>query len=270
MHLFYIIALAGLAASSPTSPKVPGPSFVLDGTSAPADNQTLTPQEAHENALKYVQADRIVESASLYTYLKSNLGSNHTIYVSDQQKFVDLSSVYLKPSSGENGTKHKRQGEEDPCFGYNNYWSEQTQTWFNSWQPVSGCQYTGLDPNGGTFSLNWGSSISITETFGLDWGIIEDILSASIGFSVTETWSNGGAAACNIPGNSVGQIWDQNRIVWGWVWQEGCESCDYGGGCGGQFGSSTALGGAEAPAASYTEGTGWNIGCSTGYANVQC
>jgi hypothetical protein len=108
-------------------------------------------------------------------------------------------------------------------------------------------------------------------TFSLNWNIIAQVLSASIGFTVTETWSSGGSDTCNVPAYSVGQIWEQNYLAWGWFWSEGCESCDYGGGCGGSYGfDALADGGATAPAASNELGQGVNVGCSTGSNNVQC
>lgn len=70
---------------------------------------------------------------------------------------------------------------------------------------------------------------------------------------------------CTIPGQSVGQIWLQNFLVWGWMWSKSCYNCSYGGYCNNE----RARGGALAPATSAGAG-GANYGCSVGYDKVRC
>ncbi|KAJ2971789.1 hypothetical protein NQ176_g7527 [Zarea fungicola] len=206
--------------------------------------------------------DHIIHSDNLYDYFSDNHGANHTIYVNNTRAFIDMSQV--KPQLG------KRQ-YANPCFGYVSNWAEQVQHWWGEWHPASGCLYTGNDKAGGSYNMAWSYSLSIADNTGVSWSIIEKVLTMSSQITVTQIWSHSGSITCNVPGNSVGQVWIQNALVWGWMWSEGCQSCGYGGGCGLPFGyKARADGGALAPVASTNGGQGANYGCSAGASKVKC
>jgi hypothetical protein len=168
--LFYIIALAGLVAAGPVVKIPPAlssglakPELIVSGSSPVRQNRNYTSDEVHANVLAYHPQEWIVSSDSLHKYLNDNIGANHTIYISEQQKWISMSSVYIKTHTG----SRKRQGSgTSPCFGYTNTWVAQTQSWWNSWSPASGCLYTGNSAGGGSSNINWSYSLSISETAG--------------------------------------------------------------------------------------------------------
>jgi hypothetical protein len=146
MHAFIILSLAGLAmALLPPS----------------TGNITVTPEQIHANIMRNMPADRIVTSNSLTDYLNANLGANHTIYISDVGRFINMASV--EPALT---TRDDDRGAPPTCINFQKYWAEQIQHWWKPWVPVSSCQYTEFDPDGGSFSLNWGFSLSIEENAG--------------------------------------------------------------------------------------------------------
>lgn len=99
-----------------------------------------------------------------------------------------------------------------------------------------------------------------------DLTAVKDVLGASLGFSITETFTKTDTTTCNVNPNSVVQVWEQTKLGWGLFDTEGCESCEYGGGCGGQFGDDAhANGGLTAPASDV-----YALGCSTGGSKVRC
>jgi hypothetical protein len=128
--------------------------FAVFVIAAPA---LATSDTAHANIMRVMPSNHVITSNTLYDHFKANSGANHTIYVSDTRKFISLADV--KPKQG----LSKRQGEENICFGYTHHWAEQIQSWWNPWVPVSGCQFTGLDPAGSSYSINWQYSLSISE-----------------------------------------------------------------------------------------------------------
>lgn len=156
----------------------------------------------------------------------------------------------------------KRQGEENPCFGYTAYWLYTGYTQWTSWFPASSCLYTGLDSSGGSQGISWSFSITYTETAGVTWNIITS-LGLSFGFSIAESYGESSTYNCIIPGNSVGQIWFQNLAGYGYIDSEPCFSCAFGSYC-------------ETNDVSYTGWFGvpayntYALGCSTGYSNVDC
>jgi hypothetical protein len=163
MHLLHILVLAGLAAAAPTAPvNNVKPGLILSGSPVTMLDRYYTSDEIHANVLSNLPSQWIITSDSLHQYLKDNIGANHTIYVSDQQKWISMPSVYVKQSS----PSRKRQGEEDPCYGYTNTWVAQTGSWWNSWAPASGCLYTGDSSGSGSETINWSFSISIAENTG--------------------------------------------------------------------------------------------------------
>lgn len=263
MRPLHIIVRAGLVVAASLSAIVE-PNLGLSTTSQQLPYRNLTSDEVHRNILRNLPSEWLVKSDDLHKYFKDNLGANHTIYLVDEQKFVSMKNAKVKnaPSLVVNGDP----GDQDPCYHYTSTWTVQTGQWFGAWVPASQCLWTGLSTAGGSVSIAWSASTSITENANLDWDIIADILSVSIGFSVTHTWSETSTYQCDAPAESVVQIWEQTYLAWGWFWSSGCQRCDFGGGCGGSWGFNPRPdGGATAPASNH-----FNIGCSTGKSNVQC
>ena len=261
MHLLPLLVISGFASATTQASAEKN----LDAAPQAIDpirnqNRTFSKDEVHTNVLKTLPSDRIIHSDGLHQYLRGNIGSNHTIYIPDQQKWALMSSVQVKQDSS------NLTARQDQCFGYTSTWTDQTQSFWGAWTASSGCVYTGYDPAGASLGIDWGKSVSISENAGLGWSNIADVLSASVGFEVTTTWSNGGSQTCYVPGNSVGQIWAQNYLGWGWFWSASCFSCDYGSYCDASY----VDGGATAPMSNWQWGTGFNLGCSTGYNMVSC
>lgn len=260
MHLLPLLAIAGFASAIPaTAPH--------DIGSTINHNQTFTKEEVHRNVLKNLPSHHIVHSDGLIQYLRENAGSNHTIYVPDEQKWVSMSSFHVKDSSNLTSSNLAERETAPPvCTSWRQSWAAQTQTFWGAWTPASNCLWTGFDPAGASYTIDWSNSVSISENAGLSWGAIASILSASIGITVTQTSSNGGAQTCFIPGNSVGQMWAQKKLAWGWFWTQNCQSCNGQKTCDAGW----ADGGATAPFASNQHGQGFNLGCSTGRDKVDC
>jgi hypothetical protein len=72
---------------------------------------------------------------------------------------------------------------------------------------------------------------------GLEFAIVKDILSVSVGFSIEEKWTHTATFKCNVSPRSVGQIWTKNRIAVGDVSSKRCKRCPRVSGCGGGFGA---------------------------------
>lgn len=117
-------------------------------------------------------------------------------------------------------------------------------------------------------NINYGWSQTITVSGGLDWNLVKDLLSANIGIQMSTTESQSATWTCNVPGYSVGQIWYQIIKGWGWIESQSCWSCNWcGSGCSNSW---NGQGYGYAPALTYQNWWTQNIGCSTGYNNVQC
>ena len=256
MHLLPLLLVAGFASAAPANT-----SSVIQAL-APIKNQnrTYTKDEVHANVLKDLPSERIVQSHGLHQYFEENFGSNHTIYIADQQKWVDMGSVTVKQPSGNLTTR------QTGCYGYTSTWAEQHQSFWGAWTASSGCLWTGYDPAGASMGISWSKSLSVEENAGLSWSTIASVLGASVGFGITTTWSHGGDQTCFIPGNSVGQIWAQNYLGWGWFWSASCFVCGNDQYCDASY----VNGGATAPASSAQWGQGFNLGCSTGSNKVSC
>ncbi len=121
------------------------------------------------------------------------------------------------------------------------------------------CLKTGNSNDGGSQSLSWAMTTTLTETGGLDWNVIVDVLSASLSFSVSESWTESSTTTCLVQANSVMQVWETTYLGWGHFNSQSCQSCDYGSYCDGAYDSATAA----APQADH-----YTLGCSTGWANV--
>jgi len=215
------------------------------------------------DGIKLVPEGQIVPSNKLYDYLVANAGRNHTIWVPDENFSIDLST--LQTAVNNTSSNNKRQM---PCFGFIRRSVRETNQWWDDWHPASGCAYTGHAPNGAALQINWSYTKGMVANFEIgNAGALASLISGKIGFQVTESRTNGGTFTCKIPGNSVGQIWQQNYMAWGWTWEEKCMSCTYGPV---DCWDATAIGAAIAPRDSAQSGVGVNVGCSTGYDKVQC
>lgn len=238
-----------------------------------AENSTfiVDPEQIHNNIMKQFNKSRIIVSSEIANIVRSGNFSDRFVYVSDLRHFVDLSNVTLNVPIGETPmNKNKTIDKRQSCFcdTYTAWSASQGQWWWGSWNPASGCVYTGYDPNGASEAISTFWSTSMTSSTGLDFTFVADLIGASIELQLTVTNSNSETVTCNIPGYSVGQIWYQ--LIWGWGWISGqnyynCGACGIS-----PSGGSWGQGYGYAPALSYD---GWwtqNIGCSTGYDRVQC
>lgn len=241
MHISAVLAIATVATA-----------FPFDTSRDVVAIEQYTPDQTHNNILNYHPDERIVHSDQLHQYLSEHGSENHTVYVSDLRTFVAMSPV---------AKIQKRQYPGVMCARYTSYQSKNPKSYWDEWKPASKCHWTGYDPAGGIESIAWSTSIAYTETAGLDWNVVKDVLSASLGFSVTETFTKSDTKSCNIPGNSVGQIWSQNKL--GFVNMESaeCSSCSWGSTCG----EWSPAGDAIAPAKEDPQ-----TGCSTGQDKVKC
>jgi len=85
----------------------------------------------------------------------------------------------------------------------------------------------GNDPSGRTISIAYSVSIAYTETMSMDFTQHSDNF------------------VCQIPGGSVGQVWQQSKIGFGDVWQQDCVSYL---GVESDYGSWSQVGSVTAPA----------------------
>jgi hypothetical protein len=90
----------------------------------------------------------ILISSSLASYLPNYIGANHTIYVYDQQKWISVQSVKRQHTA--NISKRVPICQ----VSYQTHRSVETQSWWASWLPASGCQYTGLDGSNAMHKLD--------------------------------------------------------------------------------------------------------------------
>ncbi|KAJ5854279.1 hypothetical protein N7534_006822 [Penicillium rubens] len=258
MHLLYLLLGTCLAAAAPRAIS----HSITDQTLSEMVPRNLTADEVHSNVMAYHPADRIVTSANLHQYFEANFGANHTIYLRDERKFVSMSTV--RPVS-KMGPRDKR--ETGPCISpwkYTKTYTKQTGQWYSNWQPASynpKCLYTGLSNAGGYSQMSYSFTSSISESAGLDWKVIADVLSVSLGLSVTQSWTHTSTWTCKVVPNSVVQVWAQPYVAWGWFWSHDCGDQLCGDGCGPEY----VNGGATAPVQDH-----YNAGCSTGQENVKC
>lgn len=110
------------------------------------------------------------------------------------------------------------------------------------------------------------SSLAIATSIGLDYKAIKDILSLTLGITVTQTWTESKTIRCTVKPSSVVQVWSQQYIAWGWFWSQTCPVDKRCGGCAAE----KVLGGATAPAVNPNTGLHVNYGCSTGASKVKC
>ena len=256
MHFFAILASLGVVSALPTLSIRGKPEASLSNTTI---FQTFTDKEAHANVMRHLPAEKVVTSTTLGDY-----ASNHHsrfVYVSDLQVFVDVSTLPAESS-------HSKRQSQFPVTSY----SIQNPSWqYTSWTPASGCTSTGFDPDGGNEAIQWSKSVEASISAGLNFEDIASGLSASVGFSLTQTFSVSETTTCNIPGNSVGQIWEQTKTAHADVYSQtcwyfngafvGCDASQY-------YGGITAP--SDANDWSDIKGPPYNKGCSAGADNTSC
>lgn len=69
------------------------------------------------------------------------------------------------------------------------------QHWDN-WYPASDCFWTGKSNAGGSETISWSYTTTITVSAGLDINIIKDKLSASLGVEVSKSESHSESKTC--------------------------------------------------------------------------
>lgn len=221
--------------------------------SLPKLNSTM--EDAHINILANFPADQIIYSTGLDMYFANNAGKNHTIYVQDTKKFISMASV--SPLS--------KRGDGPFCHSYQHVWVPQSGHWYTNWRPAESnprCLYTGDSESGGSLTIDVSFIFSISESISLEWNVIKYVLGATVGLTITESWSKATHVQCSVSKNRVVQVWFEPLVAWGWFWGENCQSC-------GKFGTSCSsgyvIGGQTTPVDQY-----YNSGCTTGYDKVQC
>lgn len=83
---------------------------------------------------------------------------------------------------------------------------------WSPWYQISPCLYTGLSPGEAEYTIGWayyyGWAVPTTET--VSYGVV----AATIGIESSIGISRCGSLNCHIPGNTVGQVWYQQHMVW--------------------------------------------------------
>lgn len=198
----------------------------------------------------------IYNSTTLHEMFNENETLPEFVYLEDSMMIVDTSTIHTKG----NNELEARQG--CPNTYYDAYSIDGSWSNWGNWLPVSNCLYTSRDHSGGSLGFTWGFQISYAQSFGWSGPEIIKTLSPSFSFSITETYFNSNTYSCNVPGNSVGQVWFQNLNGYGYVYKQSCHNA---GACG------VSCGGRQGP--NYTGAPGraaTNFGCSTGRRNVAC
>ncbi|KAJ2983534.1 hypothetical protein NQ176_g620 [Zarea fungicola] len=207
-----------------------------------------------ESVKKVVQLPRY-NSSSLHKMITANKTLPMLIYLEDSGLLVDTASIQTEANS----KLQARQG--CPNTYYDAYSIDGTWSNYGNWLPISNCLYTNLAPSGGSLSFTWGYTMSYAESMGWGGPSIISSLSPAFSFSISQSYSNSNTYSCNVPGNSVGQLWFQNLNGYGYVYKQTCHNA---GACGVTCGSN------QGPNYSGAPGTGTQFGCSNGASNVNC
>ena len=177
-----------------------------------------------------------------------------------------------------NATIAKRQNGGCTYYsvGYKHTQVARTGLWPGPWNPVSGCTYTGLSDQGGTRTLNWGRTTSVSLGAGFDLSTVDKVIGIikgngglNFGLNWEKSVSEGGSLACPVGPNSVGQVWYMQQMGYS---DSQDQSCTQYFSCGSPV--STACGAysayrrADWPVKKNYDSS--NLGCSTGSNNVRC
>jgi hypothetical protein len=252
MQYFALLASVGLATALPTLFLRSEPEINFSNNSVV---HTFSEQEAHANVMQNFPANDIITSKDLGQY-----ASNHQsgiVYVSDKQVFLDVSTLPAESS-------HSKRQSQFPVTSY----SIQNPSWqYSDWTPVSGCLYTGLDSDGATLAFSWTKTVEASLSAGLNFDNLATGLSASVGFSLTQSFAVSETATCNVAGNSVAQIWERNKMAHADVYSQTCwyfngmlTTCD----------GEEYYGGMTAPCNPSDIPKPYDVGCSTGADKTSC
>ncbi|KAE9362602.1 hypothetical protein N431DRAFT_524905 [Stipitochalara longipes BDJ] len=214
MHLLSLLALFGaLALASP-----------LDMFPAAEHNDTLyesrniPPAEMHANVLKSYPSELIITSDELNTYMAAHQGTNPLVYLSDTQQWV------TRANESNISALSRRQCNSGEYFLYSSVYASKT-LWY-PWQPISNCLSNNKDSGTATMGFSWSYTVTIAESGGVGYAGIVGALSASVGFSVTESWSESGMYSCPVPGGTSGQIWGRKWVAWAQLKNMYCNNCN--------------------------------------------
>ncbi|KAJ2975367.1 hypothetical protein NQ176_g5558 [Zarea fungicola] len=282
MKTFWLFPVAATAAA------VAEVGILSPGFAPPAGATSLSRRQLHENTLNNFPSEWIMNTTVFEEYVMANRGeyssisilfstvqgtnckdANHTIYLSDEQAFVSLATVEYDVEHDVHNSSSLVSRESGPCIvpaRYTKTYTKQAQQWPGAWSPASSCLWTGKSDAGGSQNIQTSYSIAIEQNAGLSWTVIKDVLTFSLGISVTQTYSSSRTYLCAVNKNSVVQVWTQPYIAWGWFWSQSCVVNRMCGGCGPEY----VNGGATAPAKNPRTNEFLNYGCSTGQKNVRC
>lgn len=85
-----IAAFAALGFASPQpSPDV----SQLVKTTGGRNVTSFSLDQQHENIIKAFDSKHVIHSDNLHDYFLNNHGANHTIYINDTRRFIDMSQV---------------------------------------------------------------------------------------------------------------------------------------------------------------------------------
>ncbi|KAJ9134266.1 hypothetical protein NKR23_g10178 [Pleurostoma richardsiae] len=247
LSIFGCAAVTFVGAAPAPAPVTPNPNFGLgisdlSGTAADQHPHVFTAEEIHSNILKTFPADQIIVSGQLEQYRAQH--NTSLVYLSDSREFVEIVPVT------------DRLVERAGCVPDVKYQVLSSQGYWDPWIHLSGCRYTGKSDAGADYQINWSYSKSSYHSFDLSVSNILGIMGGSLGFGVTETYTNGGAFTCHINANSVGQVWGRHYIGWTEIKKTNCcVQCI------------TTVGYVTAPKSGDTAQA---LGCSTGDNNVNC
>lgn len=198
-------------------------------------------------------------SSTLEETFRSNKPFPAFIYHEETGTIINTSTIHSIPH--DNGNLDSRQYGCATPVGWTSVWNSGTWTAWGNWLPTSSCLYTGLDPSGGSLSFSVGMQMSYAESWGMGWSAVTAGLSGSFTFTITEVYSEQFQYTCQVPGYSVGQIWQQQLIAAGYINEQSCTlNCGITN-CDGVLGPNYV----GAPGDHIT-----NLGCSTGAPNVAC
>jgi len=254
MHFLPILAGISVALALPTQLNESLNSF--PNTTAV---QAYSDEDVHSNILKNFPSEYIISSENLIQFIREHPDNAHSVYLRDTKVFIDTSSL-----SGH--AIQKRQGGFSPPVPITQTSLKNARSWWSAWQPASSCQHTGLDGSGGSINIGWSYSVAAQVSAGISLKDVIKDLTATVGFSLTTTSTKSGTETCNIPGNSVGQVWSQVRLGYADVQSQ---TCWYYNGALTSCNAVVALGSITVPGDS-SQPRNYQIGCSVGSSNVRC
>lgn len=212
-------------------------------------------------AVKAALQLQVHNETSLHKSIMANETLPAIVYLEDKRLLVDTSTIQTDVDRIVDG---KLQGRQEGCFNsyYDSYSVDGNWANWGNWLPISSCLQTGLSQAGGSTSFRWGYSMNFAESISWNPASLLGALSPSFTFQLTESYSNSNSYSCNVPGNSVGQLWFQNFNGYGYVYKTTCHNA---GACG------IYCGGRQGPNYSGAPGNyATQFGCSNGWSHVNC